>query len=223
VPPNGGVRGDWAVVCSRRRKAFERIDGKRDRFQVVERRGRGWERQQRRRTRDTVQQGSELGYSDMENLEDFEAPVQSYDGRVVLQYSRPGRVREDAQHGQSDSAGVERRQHFWGGRNQQRAPPSLVRRRSRFRYDDQQQGGKRARDGELGHSIMVQHQQVRRDELVIDKPGKDKQPFVSFYFTNVPENISYISLRRGFEVCGIMEDVYLAKKRNANGAVFGFE
>ena len=45
---------------------------------------------------------------------------------------------------------------------------------------------------------------------------------MSFYFTNVPENISYISLRRGFEVCGIMEDVYLAKKRYVNGGVFGF-
>ena len=49
-----------------------------------------------------------------------------------------------------------------------------------------------------------------------------KQSFVSFYFTNVPEDISYIALRQGFEVCGIMEDVYLAKKRNVNGGVFGF-
>lgn len=48
--------------------------------------------------------------------------------------------------------------------------------------------------------------------------------FVSFYFTNVSENISYSCLRQGFEVCGIMEDVYLAKKRNVNGGggVFGF-
>jgi hypothetical protein len=45
---------------------------------------------------------------------------------------------------------------------------------------------------------------------------------VSFYFTNVPENISYSSLRQGFEVCGIMEDVYLAKKHNVIRAVFGF-
>jgi len=29
-------------------------------------------------------------------------------------------------------------------------------------------------------------------------------------------------LRQGFEVCGIMEDVYLARKRNANGGAFGF-
>lgn len=46
--------------------------------------------------------------------------------------------------------------------------------------------------------------------------------FVSFYFTNVLEDISYNCLRQGFEVCGIMEDVYLARKRNVNGGVFGF-
>jgi len=38
----------------------------------------------------------------------------------------------------------------------------------------------------------------------------------------VPDNISYTSLRQGFEVCGIIEDVYLARKRNVNGAKFGF-
>jgi hypothetical protein len=46
--------------------------------------------------------------------------------------------------------------------------------------------------------------------------------FVSFYFTNIPHDISYLSLRKGFEVCGIMEDVYLARKRNVNGGAFGF-
>jgi hypothetical protein len=48
------------------------------------------------------------------------------------------------------------------------------------------------------------------------------QDLVSFYFTNVPADISYKSLRQGFEVCGMMEDVYLARKRNVNGGVFGF-
>jgi len=46
--------------------------------------------------------------------------------------------------------------------------------------------------------------------------------FVTFYFTNVPDDISYRSLRQGFEVCDIMEDIYLAKKCNVNGDVFGF-
>jgi len=52
--------------------------------------------------------------------------------------------------------------------------------------------------------------------------GNVPQDFVSFYFTNIPGNITYNELRQGFEVCGIMEDVYLARKRNVNGGVFGF-
>ena len=70
-----GDRGVRTIVRSRRRKAFEQTDGQRDRFQADQRRGRGWEGQQRRQARVTVQQGSELWYSDMENLEEFEAPV----------------------------------------------------------------------------------------------------------------------------------------------------
>ena len=46
--------------------------------------------------------------------------------------------------------------------------------------------------------------------------------FVSIYFTNVPADISNLSLRKGFEVCGMLEDVCLAWKRNVNGGVFGF-
>jgi len=38
----------------------------------------------------------------------------------------------------------------------------------------------------------------------------------------VPEGISNLSLHKGFEVCGILEDVYLARKRNVNGGLFGF-
>jgi len=29
-------------------------------------------------------------------------------------------------------------------------------------------------------------------------------------------------MRKDFEVCGIMEDVYLARKSNVNGSAFGF-
>lgn len=52
--------------------------------------------------------------------------------------------------------------------------------------------------------------------------GNVIQDLVSFYFTNVPDDISHMSLRQGFEVCGMMEYGYLARKRNVNGGVFGF-
>jgi len=83
-----------------------------------------------------------------------------------------------------------------------------------------------------------------KDALAQTKPGHEQQPHqvrctapaqkekaplekvnqnvISFYFTNIPHDISYVALRQGFEVCGIMEDVYLARKRNVNGGAFGF-
>ena len=142
-------------------------------------------------------------------------------------------MRKVALGAQPATAGSDQRQPFWEGLYQRRASPLFDWRRSRVRDDDQQLGGKHVRDdhqlrgkhvreGALVNSSTFQHQQVRSAQLALDKPGNAKQPFVSFYFTNVPENISYISLRRGFEVCGILEDVYLAKKRNVNGGVFGF-
>lgn len=54
-----------------------------------------------------------------------------------------------------------------------------------------------------------------------DNPGTVLN-YVCFYFTNVPDDISYKLLRQGFEVCGMTEDVYLARKYNVNGGVFSF-
>ena len=68
------------------------------------------------------------------------------------------------------------------------------------------------------------HQSKHRHQEVFDHDqiGTEHHNFVSFYFTNVSEDISYFSSRQGFEVCGIMDDVYLARKRNVNGGMFGF-
>jgi hypothetical protein len=46
--------------------------------------------------------------------------------------------------------------------------------------------------------------------------------YVSFYFINFPVQLSLFYLRKGFEVCGILEDVYLARKRNKYGQPYGF-
>ncbi|PNX83588.1 RNA recognition motif [Trifolium pratense] len=48
------------------------------------------------------------------------------------------------------------------------------------------------------------------------------QRYVSFYFTNFPPLLSNFFLRKGFEVCGILEDVYVAKKKNKYGEPYGF-
>jgi hypothetical protein len=45
---------------------------------------------------------------------------------------------------------------------------------------------------------------------------------VKFYFTNFPEHVNYFDLRTAFEVCGILESVYVARKCNVHGSRFGF-
>lgn len=45
---------------------------------------------------------------------------------------------------------------------------------------------------------------------------------VSFQITNFPPLIPLGCLRKEFEVCGILSDVYVSDRRNANGAAFGF-
>lgn len=46
--------------------------------------------------------------------------------------------------------------------------------------------------------------------------------FVTFYFTNFPKRANYWFLRKGFEVCGILDDIYVAPRCNATGQAYGF-
>ncbi|GAU35790.1 hypothetical protein TSUD_56670 [Trifolium subterraneum] len=56
----------------------------------------------------------------------------------------------------------------------------------------------------------------------LDSLGSVSKRYVSFYFTNFPAQLSRFYLRKGFEVCGMLEDVYVAKKLNKFGAPYGF-
>ena len=206
----------------RRRKAFEQADGQRDRFQEVQRRGIGWEDHQRRQSRVRVQYGSDLRFSDMEDLDEFDAPVQTYDGRATLQYSRPGRTRKETHRHMAAPSDYRRRSFSKEFHQQLSARPTAFRRRSLPREEHQQPYARHVGERAEFHSHGHHQQQRQRDFAVHENTGMEKHSFVSFYFTNVPGDISYISLRQGFEVCGMMEDVYLVKKRNVNGGVFGF-
>jgi len=46
--------------------------------------------------------------------------------------------------------------------------------------------------------------------------------FVTFYITHFQPQATLFFLRKGFEVCGILEDLFVAKNRNRNGEVYGF-
>ena len=45
---------------------------------------------------------------------------------------------------------------------------------------------------------------------------------VSFYFTNFHDFMPVYQLRQSFEVCGILSDVYIARKRNFRGQTYDF-
>jgi len=53
--------------------------------------------------------------------------------------------------------------------------------------------------------------------IVFDNGNK-----VSFYVTNFPECLLVFRLRQQFEVCSILNDVFLARQQNSSGQVYGF-
>jgi hypothetical protein len=59
----------------------------------------------------------------------------------------------------------------------------------------------------------------KKDQTVVGVEGDSSglKRYVSFYFTNFPVQLSLFYLRKGFEVCGILEDIYVARKRNKYG------
>jgi len=46
--------------------------------------------------------------------------------------------------------------------------------------------------------------------------------FVTFYFTNFSPHLSNFFLRKGFKVCGLLVEVVVPRRKNANGEGFGF-
>jgi hypothetical protein len=52
--------------------------------------------------------------------------------------------------------------------------------------------------------------------------SSSRQRYVSFYFTDFPVQLSHFYLLKGFEVCGMLEDIYVARKRNKQGQPYGF-
>jgi len=73
-------------------------------------------------------------------------------------------------------------------------------------------------------AAVVQHQKPHTGSW--DGKGTDKAPsfkrFVTFYITNFPPQASTVFLRKGFEVCGILEEVFVARNINVYGEVYGF-
>jgi len=223
VPPYGGDRGVWTDVRPRRGKAREQVEDRRDRFREKQRYG-GQQRQGR--SRDGARYGSSRWGDGSEDSDGYGAHNLSYDDRVSYW---PGTRHDNVARNSRFHAHRARRSF---SRMQQHSrhdsvprPTVLVHRRlskqpERAVLIDQQQKQFAGAVPTKGFPPLSSHQQ--QQVTTVSNSGTNHVNFVSFYFTNVPEDISYRSLRQGFEVCGIMEDIYLAKKRNVNGAVFGF-
>ncbi|GAU34888.1 hypothetical protein TSUD_144190 [Trifolium subterraneum] len=75
------------------------------------------------------------------------------------------------------------------------------------------------KDAEIDASGFGTTRQERETRVSL---GNDLKRYVSFYFTNFPAELSHFYLRKGFEVCGMLEDDYVAKKRNIYGEPYGF-
>jgi len=62
----------------------------------------------------------------------------------------------------------------------------------------------------------------------VDVPNKESvddpqfQRFVTFYYTNFPPQLSNFYLRKGFEVCGMLEEVVIPSRCHVNGEHYGF-
>ncbi|XP_045831281.1 uncharacterized protein LOC123922627 [Trifolium pratense] len=74
-------------------------------------------------------------------------------------------------------------------------------------------------DSSLGNGGVVRSDTKIGDDGAL---GTALKRYVSFYFTNFPAQMSNFYLRKGFEVCGVLEDVFVAKKRNRYGKPYGF-
>lgn len=48
------------------------------------------------------------------------------------------------------------------------------------------------------------------------------QRYVTFCFTNVPNLVPYFVVKENFEVCGMMDNLFLSRKRNKQGHIYGF-
>ncbi|AES78899.1 hypothetical protein MTR_7g050780 [Medicago truncatula] len=63
-----------------------------------------------------------------------------------------------------------------------------------------------------------EHVEGQKDHQAISQYKR----FVTFYFINFPPQLSNFYLRKGFEVCGILEEVVVPSRRNLYGEMYGF-
>jgi len=214
VPQRGGIEGQWTDVRPRRRKALRQERQSRDRFQEEEERLRVRKDFKLRQSRVRYDLREERYYGDFDTGSEDTArrPLRWGDYKF-------------------DEAGSDERsdQHHVVARRDQKDARTLLRRA-------QQTGTvQRRKEVVMQQKREAADHQKRTVHTIVPYQKRDTAPdskgaetdtslkrFVTFYITNFPPQASNFFLRKGFEVCGILEQVFVANTRNRNGEVYGF-
>ncbi|MCH79282.1 cysteine-rich receptor-like protein kinase [Trifolium medium] len=194
---NGGDWGDWVEVRSRRRKAPREVDA-------------GFNGQ-RERSRHNHRHGSvTIPWQSRPSGRSRDSEHHWLQNRDFEEHHRDG-MRQIQQHAEESYKLYSFGQH------------RSYSRQARYHQNNAQVAENRNNKTQvLGHGLKQQGLKQHGEAYCYEGQGSDTKRYVSFYFTNVPPFISLFNLRKGFEVCGILEDVYVPSKRNIHGEVYGF-
>ena len=231
VAQRGGDSGGWTTVSYKRRKVTRPVDRGHDRPRFSSRHG-GYREDifysSRRRHQDHSQDSRYLscdsrdfgnlgfpGYSTSHHRFSHSRPSIHHHSRPKYHHSH-SRPAPSRHHNQSQPASVNHRHS---------RPASLHQHRSRLVSPRHQSRNCRGRS--LIRQEVDSRQQYNRHISVSVAPttvsqGNNFVPKASFYVTNLPDNVHYVDIRKAFEVCGILSDVYVARNRNARGQNYGF-
>jgi len=93
-------------------------------------------------------------------------------------------------------------------------------------YDGRQYG--HHKEGRVSKKVGGNYDAMNKSDYADGKDGSIRATEnvngskVSFYFTNFSEFMYVVQLRQFFEVCGMLSNVYIARKQNYRGQVYGF-
>ena len=213
VAQRGGDSGDWTTVSYKRRKAIRPGDRgqdrprnssrhggyKEDRFYSSGRRHQDHSRDSRYFSWDSRATTAELGATAAEL--GFQNSSSRFHAAEVPQYDQP------RSHHHHSRPGI-----------YQHAPSRHLSRTAR--------GTRHLSRAERGRSCTRQALRTRRVSISnspsANLQGNNSASRASFYVTNLPDQALYVDIRKAFEVCGILSDVYVARNRNARGQNYGF-
>ncbi|GAU51099.1 hypothetical protein TSUD_411800 [Trifolium subterraneum] len=214
---NQGRPGEWTEVRRRRRKSLRQEDGAHDR----QRQSRGFHYRLRSISNSRYPyENDDQVWNENRALDHFNhGRNRSRCSTVQREFRQQGQVQFHARSSsgfrlsrrRSLSAQGRRQQDYYDGR-----------RVSEFREDHRKVFNGCSNVGRREEKNYVYGHGKEKGEHGNGKILDADQRYVSFYFTNFPPQISIFYLRKGFEVCGILEDVFVARKRNRLGESYGF-